>query len=269
MLFFNNTKGYFFITKIRILASLSYNFEVWSSIIKNFLILIAVVFIWKSAYNGIPSVGNVTQSQMITYTIVSTLLFTLFNFNIETKIVRGIHSGEIIMDFIKPINPFKGWFFDDLGFSLGHFIMQFFPILLFSILFIQLPLPASSLHFLLFLLSALCSLLIGWLLSALAGMVAFWYLETGYLCVLKNSIIRILSGSFVPIWLFPAWYRNISVYLPFQYMYQTPLSIYIGKLSYKSAVMNIGVQFVWVTIFIIVASLTWQRAKRKLLIQGG
>ena len=46
---------------------------------------------------------------------------------------------------------------------------------------------------------------------------------------MKKHLIRLLSGSIIPIWFFPDWLADILNLLPFVYIYQLPLDIYIGS----------------------------------------
>ena len=79
----------------------------------------------------------------------------------------------------------------------------------------------------------------------------------------------ILSGSFVPVWLFPEPIRIVLNFLPFIYTYQHPLSIYIGKISYTEAIFGIGVQLFWVIIFMGIFYVLKQRVEKNIMVQGG
>jgi ABC-2 type transport system permease protein len=83
------------------------------------------------------------------------------------------------------------------------------------------------------------------------------------------QLIRILSGSFVPLWFFPQWVQKVSAFLPFIYIYQTPLSIYIGKINVKQAFQSMLIQFVWILILSFILSRIWKKACRMVTVQGG
>jgi ABC-2 type transport system permease protein len=108
-----------------------------------------------------------------------------------------------------------------------------------------------------------------WLLSAIVGLVAFWAMELGNMGMVKDSIVRILSGSIIPLWFFPSSIQTISKFLPFQYTYQTPLAIYIGEIRTVDALKAMGIQFVWIAALYVLLYVVWNKAKKKTLIQGG
>ncbi len=86
--FNNEVKGhlvmsaYYYLAKMKLLVFLSYRFEVFTSLGTNLIVVIANIYLWKAAYKGIDSVAGVKENQMLTYTIMSTLLASFFSVNI-------------------------------------------------------------------------------------------------------------------------------------------------------------------------------------------
>ena len=99
--------------------------------------------------------------------------------------------------------------------------------------------------------------------------ISFWLISMGPLSSLKICIIRMLSGSIIPLWFFPEWLRNILAFLPFQYIYQLPLSIYIGKLTEQETIFQIGVQLVWLLILYGLYRLMQKKVLTNVMVQGG
>ncbi len=86
---------------------------------------------------------------------------------------------------------------------------------------------------------------------------------------MKNSLVFALSGRLVPMWLFPDLIADVSRWLPFQYMFQVPLEIYIGRVSAQEVVYSLSVQALWVVVFALLVGLVWTRAQRRVFVQGG
>ncbi len=87
--------------------------------------------------------------------------------------------------------------------------------------------------------------------------------------MVKDAVVRVLSGSLVPLWFFPAEVQRVSEWLPFQYTYQTPIGIYIGIMPARDAMQAIGIQALWVVILALLLAWIWKRARSKVMIQGG
>ncbi|MFD2614338.1 ABC transporter permease [Paenibacillus gansuensis] len=262
-------QAYWYITKMRMLTNLAYRFEVFTSVGTNMILLVASVFLWRSAYEGIDQVRSTSLTELVTYTVLGILLASIFVCDVQNTIYYKIREGQIVTDFYRPIPLLASYLADDLGSAFSALLNRVVPLFVFASLLFGPPLPASWNHLLLFIPCCLLSYAILWLLSAIVGLAAFWVMELGNLGMVKDSIVRVLSGSLVPLWFFPEWIQNISVYLPFQYTYQAPLSIYIGTVSFPKALQGMAVQCFWIVLLFGILAWAWKHTKSKTLIQGG
>jgi ABC-2 type transport system permease protein len=57
--------------------------------------------------------------------------------------------------------------------------------------------------------------------------------------------------------------------LPFVYIYQLPLSIYIGRGDRSEHIAQLGIQSVWLVILAAVFFLAQDRVTKKVMVQGG
>ncbi|MBW5445045.1 hypothetical protein GE107_03070 [Cohnella sp. CFH 77786] len=263
-------QAYAYITKMRILTNLAYRFEVFASIGSNLILLVASVFLWKAAYGGgVVRSGGIGLQDIVTYTIVSVLLASIFVCGVQDTIYYKIREGQIVTDLYRPIPLLAGYLADDLGSMASALVNKAIPLIVFASLFFGFPLPHSVSGLLLFIPSCMFSYAILWLLSALVGLVAFWVMELGNMGSVKDAIVRVLSGSLVPLWFFPEGVQTVSKYLPFQYTYQTPIGIYIGAAGTSEALQAMAVQGLWIGILFAAVVLFWKKTKTKTLIQGG
>lgn len=262
-------RKYWYISKMSILTLLSYRFEVITALFINIILLIANVYLWRAAYHDSVIQMDVRIEQMVTYAIVSVILSAIFQCNVQEKVNRQIREGMIAMDLIKPINIFGGYLAEDIGSSIGTIINRVISLIIFAMIFFDFSIFIEFKRFLIFCLSCILSYLILWIINAMVGLLAFWFIDIQNIAVIKDVIVRVLSGSIVPIWFFPKWFQKTSFYLPFQYIYQTPIEIYIGKLSIIQALNIMGIQLVWCILLILAFQLLWSKMKSKLLIQGG
>jgi ABC-2 type transport system permease protein len=260
--------AYLYIARIRFISQLAYRSDVVIVIISNIVMLLTQVFLWHSLYSGKGAVAGVNETQMITYAVISTLMGLLMHTSVQDIIVQKIVTGDIAVDFIKPINPLFNWMSDDIGNNLSMFCLAFIPIILISLLF-KPVLKLTLLTGILLLPSVILSFAILWVMFAAVGLLAFWFMELGNLGIVQGQVIRILAGSFIPLWFFPGWVQKISQYLPFQYIAQFPLSICIGKLTGREIIRGIGIQLFWFCLITIVLFFIWRKAKKHVLVQGG
>jgi ABC-2 type transport system permease protein len=98
---------------------------------------------------------------------------------------------------------------------------------------------------------------------------AFVVISMGPMLAVKGYIISLLSGSIIPIWFFPERLQKILSFLPFQYIYQLPLGIYIGKYDGNTLLFQMGVQVVWIIILSGVFVMLHNITSKKVMVQGG
>lgn len=260
---------YLYMIKIKLLLAFNYRAEVWFNLLAKTVLLFASVFFWKAAYYNIDTVASVNEKQMIIYSIISICMSAMFTVTVEGNIRGRVRMGSVAIDYIKPVNIFVMYFSEDIGSSITSFIQNVIPILILSSVFIVPPLPVSMITLLMFLISACFSFIILWFMSALFGLLYFWLIELGPLGSIKDYLIMILSGSFVPVWLFPEPIQNALMFFPFIYTYQHPLSIYIGKISTAEALKGMGIQILWAAAFFIIFNVLRKKVEKNIMVQGG
>lgn len=265
----SSLQPYFHIARIRLISQLAYRFDVIIIFLSNIVMLLTQVFLWRSVYAGKGLVAGVSESQMITYAVFSTLMGLLMHTTVQDIIVQKVVTGEIAIDFLKPVNPLLNWMSDDIGSNISMFCLNSIPIALLSIFFFKPVLQLNLVSALLIIPAVMLSFAILWAMFAVIGLLAFWFMELGNLGIVQGQVIRLLAGSFIPLWFFPDWVQNISRFLPFQYIAQFPLSIFIGKLSNREIVNGLLIQLLWLALITLTTYIIWKKAQKHVLVQGG
>ena len=261
--------AYLYVYKIRIQRSLAYHYDVYGNILMQCIIMFAAAFFWRALYAGETVVQGVAAEQMYIYTVVSTAMSVFFMNDVEQRVMRSVEKGTIAMDMLKPISLYGIFFFEDLGKLTALLFQNLLPILLIGSLFITVPKPVSGVAFLLFLVSLIMAYLIHWLLAACFSMWAFVAINMSPLLQVKKHLIRLLSGSIIPLWFFPDWLSNVLNCLPFVYIYQLPLDIFIGKEDMSNILPRLGIQAVWVGVLFVLFSILQKNVLKKVMVQGG
>lgn len=260
---------YFYVYKIQILKSMAYKFDVYGNIIMQTIIMIATAFFWKALFKNADNLNGITVDTMLTYTVVSSMVSVLLTTNVEWRITESVKKGTIAIDLMRPVNIFKVFFAENLGNITALIFQNLLPIFLIGSLIIKLPVPNSLTDGLLFIVSLTLAFLINWFIAVIFGMWAFTIIEMSALIQVKKHLIRLLSGSMIPIWFFPDWLRGILECLPFMYIYQMPISIYIGQYTKDSLIRGLIIQSIWVLVLFIIKTYLEKKVTRSVMIQGG
>ena len=262
-------KKYLYIIKTQIIKSMTYEFNVYGNIIMQTIIMITSAYFWKALYKNQDMVSGVDADSMLTYVVMSSVLSVLMITNVERRIQQSVEKGSVATDMMKPINLFAVYFSEDIGSILALTIQNILPILIIGLLMVKLPAMADIRDLPLFILSVAESILINWLIAAIFGMMAFTAVNIDALIQVKKHLIRLLSGSIIPIWFFPAGVAKVLGCLPFVYIYQLPLSIYIGRGDRAEHLWQMQIQFVWLLVLAGIFFFAQHRVTRKVMVQGG
>ena len=262
-------KKYLYIIKTQIIKSMTYEFNVYGNIIMQTIIMITSAYFWKALYKNQDMVSGVDVDSMLTYVVMSSVLSVLMITNVERRIQQSVQKGSVATDMMKPINLFVVYFSEDIGSVLALTVQNILPILIIGLLMIKLPAMADIRDLPIFVLSVAESILINWLIAALFGMMAFTAVNIDALIQVKKHLIRLLSGSIIPIWFFPTGVAKVLSCLPFVYIYQLPLSIYIGRGDRVEHLCQMQIQFVWLLVLTGIFFFAQHRITRKVMVQGG
>ena len=248
---------------------MTYEFNVYGNIVMQTIIMITSAYFWKALYKGRSMAGGVDADSMLTYIIVSSLLSVLLITNVERRIENSVIRGTIAVDMMKPVNIFGVYFAEDIGNIAALVFQNMLPILLIGSILIKVPSMADIHDLPLFILAVFVSFLINWLIAALFGMIAFSAVNIDALIQVKKHLLRLLSGSIIPIWFFPSGVSKVLGALPFVYIYQLPLSIYIGRGDRAEQLSQMRIQLLWLLILSGLFLFVQHRAERKVMVQGG
>ena len=262
-------KKYLYIVKTQVIKSLTYEFNVYGNILMQTIIMITSAFFWKALYKNQETVSGVGVNDMLIYIVMSSALSVLLFTNVERRIQDSVIKGTVATDMMKPVNLFAVYFAEDVGSVIALLLQNLLPILIIGSLMIKLPVMADIWDLPLFIVSVAESILINWLIAALFGMMAFSAVNINALIQVKKHLIRLLSGSIIPLWFFPEGVSKVLSFLPFIYIYQLPLSIYIGRGERAEILMQMQIQTVWLLILAVVFVIVQNRVTRKVMVQGG
>lgn len=247
---------------------LAYRSEVWLRLLGNYFAILIQVEIWRSVIGDGDSSG-VTIDQMITYSILNTLLVVLLLHGVSGKVDGSLKSGSIAVELIKPLSYPLYLLFDALGQTLYKLVFTVIPSFLIAwLLFGMLP-PASLIDLIGFVAAILIAMLVSFLLGYLVSLLAFWFMSHFALSWTLGGLITIFSGSFLPIWFYaPAWEFTAKL-LPFQYLGYVPAAIYLGNMSHGMLWQTLLIGLAWIIGLLAIVQWLWSKAVRRLIVQGG
>lgn len=230
-------------------------------------------FVYVAFYESNPGSVPMDLPKLISYVWLVQAFYALFYLgHKDREIISMIKNGNISYELTRPQNLYMMWFSKIYGEKLSSVALRCLPIFLITI-FLPSPytlnLGITLERFLVFLPSFfLASILICSFIVLIHILIMFTLDEKGVLnmCIIMADI---LAGIEIPLAFFPNFLRTISNFLPFRYMTDMPLRLYVGDIPISEGLIGILAQAIWIILFFVIGKILMKKALKKATIQGG
>jgi len=224
--------------------------------------------VWTAVYDGQAAVDGVPLQTLIAYLTLANLQ-TWFIYPEAIDVLPGrVRNGAVALDLTRPLGLLPQLVAHSLGRTVGVTAMVVVALPVVALVG-SLQLPQSTEAAGLYLVSTVLAYTITLAIGILLALVAFWTLETNGVGLLFLYVNQFFAGALIPLWFFPDWLRTVAELLPFQTQAFLPLSLYFGRLQGMDALRALGIEVFWCVILWVAAIAVWERAIRRIHIQGG
>jgi ABC-2 type transport system permease protein len=229
-----------------------------------------LVAFWRAVYGGAEQAAGFTLPQIVSYVVAAQVIGGLLATTAQERLEQGVHDGTVVLDLLKPVSLPLALLADALGTSLGVFISNGVPMLIFGIVVFHMRVIVAPATLGLVLLLALLGFVLRQLMDCLVGYAAFWTVRTAGIDRLVNWVVfSFLGGSFVPYAFFPAWAQAALRWSPLAGLYSSPVQVWVGRMPLSGGLAAAGVDVLWIAILAGVLAWVHNRAMRRVLSFGG
>ena len=254
---------------IGIKEHLVYKGAVWASFMAKIVYLYMQFCLWNALFDSNPGLNpSLSHEETIRYIIVATIISTFMECDVIAWINNEIQTGSIANQMIRPMDFRAMIFSKHLGRSVIKMLLYCIPLTIIAVLYFGKPLIYKE-QLLYGIISIVTAYIIQFLYSLIIGMMAFWLIVTWPLNMLLAALYKLLSGSWIPVSMFPGILSKVNAFLPFRAIYAIPVTIMTSPMSGDSIRQDMTVQLIWLAILGILSVFTWNYGKKKLIVQGG
>lgn len=247
---------------------MTYRLDFFMGIVNMFITIVVYLCIYRALYAEATEVDGISFAMVATNFVISLGLSSVFEYN-EMFLQDKVHDGSITNEFLKPVNFSLRLLAENIGEAIFKLVFHFLPALLLTMVYTKLCPPKSLGHLLLMLVSVCFGYLIQWLIGFIVQTWSFWLFSVWGIMTIKNVIVRILSGTLLPIWFMPSVMKKIIAWTPFESIYFTPVQIYLGEIQGVELLEKLLIQLIWVFMLWLIARFFWKKGVKKLVVQGG
>lgn len=239
------------------------NFVMWR--VRNVVQLIAIYFLWLAVMSRNPTAFNYSTSEMLTYVLGTSLIRALVFGQRSIDAQNEIGSGDLNNYLVKPLSYFRYWFARDVADKLLNIL---FSVVEVTLLFLWLRPPlffqTNPMFLTGFFVAAFLAMIMYFYFSFLVSMTTFWIPEENgwpqrfFIFV----ILEFFSGGLFPLDILPKAVYAIIGKLPSAYFLNTPLQIYLGRLSPLGILTSLFMMVFWIAVLRFVANRTFRKGLR-------
>lgn len=218
-----------------------------------------------------------TLAQAIDYVWLGQALFTMLPWSADPELARLARSGDVAYERLRPLDTYAAWYARAVARRTATPLLRAVPMVLMAgVLF---PLigwsawalepPSSAAAVLLFAVSIALVIALSAAVSTAMDILTVATLSDRGVNMLVGPFIIVLSGSLVPLPLFPDWLQPVLRNQPFAGLMDTPFRIYSGHLAGWAATTALARQAIWVIVLVILGRALMERVMSRLQTQGG
>ena len=226
--------------------------------------------LWRALYGARASYAGVSLTQALTYITVTIVVARFFSTWVVEDVNEQIRSGEIALTLARPVPYGYAWFLHTAGEAVAGLLIVSLPAFAALSVVLRLPLPSSPWVWLSFAASLGLGFLTSFLIDYLIALSAFWLTDVGGFYYSKGSIISILGGTYLPLWIYPPAVARVLLWLPFRGICYTPVAILVGEIAPGAHVLQaLGLQIGWVLVLAWLGRRVFLAGVGKVSVQGG
>lgn len=264
-------KKYIALTRCGIMEELQFRLGAAVRLFGNIIYLIIIYNLWRAIYDSSPEpvVNGMSFSDTMIYLVLASALFTTMEMYITWDIGRGIKSGNIVFDFLKPMDYGIYNLLRCSGNTLITVTVNLIPTMI-VVWMITDGGFALSVNLIYFAVAVVMGAILNFYINFFVGLICFYTESIWGVNIMKEVIVLLLSGASIPLAFFPEAFRNVAYRLPFHAIYNTPLTLLIDNtLSTEIRIEMLLVQLFWVVVVGLITTGFLRISMRRLLVNGG
>jgi ABC-2 type transport system permease protein len=235
------------------------------------------ILVFQAFYASTVQAQPLSFNQMVSYIWLGQALFVIIPLQEDYNFTNLIRTGNIVYELIRPVNIFGFWFSKQIAQRVVPTVLRCIPLIFVTIIIFPLigfeqwalQVPPSLTALFLFFISMIFAVLLTTAFSLLLSTSLFWTISSNGITSLLPVVIWSFSGILIPISFFPVWAQPIVRHLPFRGIMDIPFQIYIGSVQGLDVLKEIGLQFFWVVVLLILIRTLLGLGLKRVVVQGG
>ena len=199
--------------KLRIETFLQYRSAAIAGLTTQFFWGLMMIFIYMALYQNADNVSMNLQ-EVIAYTWLHQAFYAFLAIRVmDSEIRDSIRSGNVAYEIIRPYNLYYWWYIKCVAKRVAAGMLRVVPVVVVALLLPSpygLPLPATLLNFILFIVSLFLGVLVVVGIGMLVHTIGFYTYNEDGISSMLISIMELLCGGYVPVVLLPLIIQKLT-----------------------------------------------------------
>ena len=243
-----------------------------AGIFTNSVFGVIMCFVYIAVWTQSPDAGGYDVRDAVTYTWLGQAMImtvAIWGGGSPDDLSERIRSGDVAIDFYRPVD-LLGWYLAaDLGRSAYHLVTRGVAPTIVGALLFDLRFPADAWAWLGFLVAIPIAVTVSFGLRMLAALSTFWLLDDTGPRYLLSVAGLFFSGLTVPLVLFPGALRDLAMVLPWASFIQVPADIWLGQRQGLEVLTGLAFMAAWAAVLLLACAGVLRLAERRVVVQGG
>ena len=238
--------------------------DIFNMVARCLVVFLLYAYIFKLSDGSINGVDyKTTMWSMFIYFCIMTLNLR----SLDRLIMNEVKSGNVEVFMNKPINYLYFSFYKVIGQGLYSFI--FISILGSIVMCFTVGIPNLNLSIFIptFIITFILGQILALILYGIIGVLAFFVQDNRPIHWIVDKFVMILGGSYLPVSMFPNFMKVIAFISPFGAINFATSTVYTSWNN--EFIVRIVLQIVWIIILGILLAFIFNKAKKKINVNGG
>lgn len=229
-------------------------------------------FVYMAVWEQRPDAGGYDVTDALTYVwLGQAMLMTvgMFGGGSPDDLADRIRSGDVVIDFYRPVG-LLGWYLAaDLGRAAYHLLTRGVGPAIVGALLFDLRSPGGPFAWVAFMMAVLLAVVVSFAMRMLVAITSFWLFDEAgprTVLIVMNSFF---TGLTVPLVLFPGALRDLAMAMPWAAMLQIPADIWLGQRAGAQVWLGLGFAAAWSAALMLACAVLLRVAERRVVVQGG
>lgn len=257
-------RKYVEVIKIYFKAQLAWRADAFFQMLFTVTKILFAYLLWGMIFRKNTEVAGFTFHEMLSYYIISSFLSRLdMSSGISEEIRDRIRGGTFSKYMVIPVNM-EGYFVaQEVGTILFYLCFDLLAAVIWVFVFgIEFVFTRSLIQVICALVMVVLGLFFMVQLNYFLGLLTLKYEEIGTFLMIKNNLMGLVTGTIVPLALFPEKVVGVMKLLPFYYVTYLPSMLLTGRCS-QETVTGLAVLAGWSAVLQILCNVTWKKYRVK------